>query len=106
MLLRAALTTVNVAAQLLITRLRVVASSLRCQPEDGPPLLLVEGDKMKLSVPQPSTAVAFFALYSGHTEAAVGKSVLQIDGRMVERLHLTQARQIVAVADALAMAGG
>ena len=40
------------------------------------------------------------------TEAAVGKGVLRIDGRMVERLHLTQARQIVAVADALGVAGG
>jgi citrate lyase subunit beta / citryl-CoA lyase len=32
----------------------------------------------------------------------VDKGVLRIDGRMVERLHLAQARQLIAVADAIA----
>lgn len=31
-----------------------------------------------------------------------GKGVLKVDGRMVERLHLAQARQLIAVAEAIA----
>jgi citrate lyase subunit beta/citryl-CoA lyase len=38
-------------------------------------------------------------------EDAKGKGVLRVDGRMVERLHLAQARQLVAVADAIAADG-
>ncbi|MBB4260525.1 MULTISPECIES: CoA ester lyase [unclassified Bradyrhizobium] len=36
---------------------------------------------------------------------AAEKGVLRVDGRMVERLHLDQARQVIAVADAIAEAG-
>jgi citrate lyase subunit beta/citryl-CoA lyase len=35
---------------------------------------------------------------------AADKGVLRVEGRMVERLHLTQARQLLAVADAIAAA--
>ena len=37
-----------------------------------------------------------------------GKGVLKVEGRMVERLHLAQARRLMAVADAIAVheAGG
>jgi citrate lyase subunit beta/citryl-CoA lyase len=31
-----------------------------------------------------------------------GKGVLKVEGRMVERLHLAQARRLIAVADAIA----
>ena len=37
---------------------------------------------------------------------ASDKGVLRIAGRMVERLHLAQARQVVAVAEAIAAIGG
>jgi len=37
---------------------------------------------------------------------ASGMGVLRIAGRMVERLHLAQARQVVAVAEAIAAIGG
>jgi citrate lyase subunit beta/citryl-CoA lyase len=33
---------------------------------------------------------------------AAGKGVLKVDGRMVERLHLAEARRLIAVADAIA----
>jgi citrate lyase subunit beta/citryl-CoA lyase len=39
-------------------------------------------------------------------DEASGKGVLRVEGRMVERLHLARARQVVAVADAIAAAGG
>ena len=32
------------------------------------------------------------------------KGVIVVEGRMVERLHLAQARQLIAVADAIAAA--
>ena len=32
------------------------------------------------------------------------KGVIKVDGRMVERLHLAQARRVLAVADAIAAA--
>jgi citrate lyase subunit beta/citryl-CoA lyase len=35
-----------------------------------------------------------------------GKGVVQIDGRMVERMHAEMARRTVAIADAIAAAGG
>ena len=44
------------------------------------------------------------AAFDAH--AASGKGVLRVDGRMVERLHLARARQVVAVADAIAEATG
>jgi citrate lyase subunit beta/citryl-CoA lyase len=31
-----------------------------------------------------------------------GKGVLKVEGRMVERLHLMQARRLIAVAEAIA----
>ncbi|HEX3699398.1 MAG TPA: CoA ester lyase [Phenylobacterium sp.] len=34
------------------------------------------------------------------------KGVLKVEGRMVERLHLTQARRLIGVADAIAARGG
>jgi citrate lyase subunit beta / citryl-CoA lyase len=38
-------------------------------------------------------------------DEAVGKGVLRVDGRMVERMHLTRAREVVAFADAIAETG-
>jgi citrate lyase subunit beta/citryl-CoA lyase len=37
---------------------------------------------------------------------AADKGVIKVEGKMVERLHLTQAKQAVAVADMIAAAGG
>ncbi len=47
------------------------------------------------------TVVAAFALPD-----AAAKGVLRVEGRMVERLHLDQARQLMAVADAIAEGQG
>jgi citrate lyase subunit beta/citryl-CoA lyase len=46
------------------------------------------------------TIVAAFA-----AEGAADKGVLRVDGRMVERLHLARARQVIAVSDAIAARG-
>ena len=43
------------------------------------------------------TVVAAFA-----APGAGGKGVLKVEGRMVERLHLFEARQLIEVADAIA----
>jgi citrate lyase subunit beta/citryl-CoA lyase len=40
------------------------------------------------------------------SDAAAGKGVMRVEGRMVERMHLVRARQVVAVAEAIAAAGG
>ena len=45
------------------------------------------------------TILAAFA-----AEGAADKGVLRVEGRMVERLHLVRARQIIAVSDAIAAA--
>jgi citrate lyase subunit beta / citryl-CoA lyase len=37
---------------------------------------------------------------------AAGKGVLRVEGRMVERLHLEQAQQLIAIADAIASLEG
>jgi citrate lyase subunit beta/citryl-CoA lyase len=49
-------------------------------------------------------AVAWARTVAGAFDApdAAGKGVLKVEGRMVERLHLDQARRLIAVADAIA----
>ena len=47
------------------------------------------------------TVIAAFA-----APESAGKGVLRIEGRMAERLHLAQAENLVAVADAIATASG
>jgi citrate lyase subunit beta/citryl-CoA lyase len=49
-------------------------------------------------------AVAWARTVAGafDTPEAAGKGVLKVEGRMVERLHLEQARRLIAVADAIA----
>lgn len=39
------------------------------------------------------------------SDQAAGKGVLRVDGRMVERMHLSRAKEVVAVAEAIARAG-
>ena len=53
--------------------------------------------------PEPE-AVAWARTVAGAFDAPdnFGKGVLKVEGRMVERLHLEQARRLIAVADAIA----
>jgi citrate lyase subunit beta/citryl-CoA lyase len=53
----------------------------------------------------PAEAVAWARTVAGAFDAPenAGLGVLKVEGRMVERLHLAQARQLIAVADAIAL---
>ncbi|HEX9307517.1 MAG TPA: CoA ester lyase, partial [Anaeromyxobacter sp.] len=46
-------------------------------------------------------------IIAAHAEAeAAGKGVVVVDGRLVEALHVEEARRVVALADAIAARAG